>query len=81
VLPALVDSGFLGWLEVPIPLRLDLHLPLALAVATGCLVVLAVFGWAGWSRAVRLRYGALAVASVALVAQLGAWGLIGWGLT
>jgi len=82
-LPGLVDSGFLGWLEVPIALRLAMHLPLVLAVATGCLVVLTVFGWAGrWSSgAVRLRYATLSVAAIALVVQLSAWGLIGWGLT
>lgn len=33
------------------------------------------------TRAVRLRYVALAVTTVALVVQLAAWRLIGWGLT
>jgi hypothetical protein len=81
--PGLVDSGFLGWLEVPMAQRLMFHLPLALAVAAGCLVVLTALGWSrSWrSRAVQLRYGALVVASVALTAQLAAWHLIGWGMT
>jgi CubicO group peptidase (beta-lactamase class C family) len=82
-LPGLVDSGFLGWLEVPVALRLVFHLPLALAVAAGCLVVLTAIGWSwGWrTRAAQLRYAALVVASVALTAQLAAWHLIGWGMT
>jgi len=81
--PGLVDSGFLGWLEVPMAQRLMFHLPLALAVAAGCLVVLTALGWSrSWrSRAVQLRYGALVVASLALTAQLAAWHLISWGMT
>jgi hypothetical protein len=64
-LPGLVDSGFLGWLEVPVALRLVFHLPLALAAAAGCHVVLTAFGWSwAWrTRAVQLRYVALVVAS------------------
>ena len=82
-LPGLVDSGFLGWLEVSMAQRLMFHLPFALAVAAGCLVVLTALGWSrGWrTRAVRLRYVALVVASLALTAQLAAWHLIGWGMT
>ncbi len=81
--PGLVDSGFLGWLELPIAQRLVLHVPLALTAAAGCLVLLTAFGWTGrwWSRAVQVRYAALVVSSVALVGQLAAWRLIGWGLT
>jgi CubicO group peptidase (beta-lactamase class C family) len=81
VIPGLVDSGFLGWLEVPVVLRLAFHLPLALAAAAGCLVVLSAFNWsrAWWTRAVPWRNVALVVASVALTAQLAAWRLIGWG--
>ena len=81
VIPGLVDSGFLGSFEVPVPLRLALHLPLALSAAAGCLVVLSAFGWrrARWTRAVQWRNVALVVASVALTAQLAAWRLIGWG--
>jgi len=79
----LVDSGFLGWLEFPIGQRLLLHLPLALTFAAGCLVVLTAVGWTRrrWGRAGALRYVGLAAASVALVVQLAAWHLIGWGLT
>jgi CubicO group peptidase (beta-lactamase class C family) len=81
VVPGLVDSGFLGWLEAPVPLRLAFHLPLALAAAAGCLVVLNAVGWSPGSRtrAVQFRYVALVGASVALLAQLAAWRLIGWG--
>jgi hypothetical protein len=82
VIPGLVDSGFLGWMESPVALRLVFHLPFALATTAGCLVVLTWFGWSwAWrTRAIRLRYVALVVASVALTAQLAAWHLIGWGL-
>jgi CubicO group peptidase (beta-lactamase class C family) len=81
--PGLVDSGFLGWLEFPLGQRLALHVPLALTVVAMCLVALTAGGWAGnwWSRATRLRYAALVVASLALAGQLAAWRLIGWGLT
>jgi len=76
-------SGFLGWLELPIAQRLMLHLPLALTVAAGSLVVLTAFGLIGrwWRRAAALRYVGLAAVSVAVAAQLAAWQLIGWGLT
>ncbi len=81
--PRLVDSGFLGWLELPLVVRLILHLPLALTVACGCLVVLTILGWArAWrTPAGQLRSAALVALSVALTAQLAAWHLIGWGLT
>lgn len=82
-LPALVDSGFLGWVEFPVALRLALHLPLGVTTLGACRAVLASFGWARqwWPPAARLQYAALGVAAVTLVAQLGAWRLIGWGLT
>ena len=81
-LPGLVDSGFLGWLEVPVLLRLVFHLPMALAVSAGCLLVVAAVGWSSARRTCRipLRFGVLVVASLALTAQLAAWHLIGWGL-
>jgi hypothetical protein len=81
--PGLVDSGFLGWLELPVTLRLLLHLPLALAVAAGCTVPLVVAGWlAGWwSRPMRTQYVAVVAGAGVVVVQLGAWQLIGWGIT
>jgi len=80
--PGLVDAGFLGWLDLPVVQRLALHLPLALAVLGACTVVFAAVGWVRgwWSSAVRLQYAALAVAVGALVAQLAAWRLIGFGI-
>ncbi len=82
-MPGLVDSGFLGWLEFPLALRLAAHLPLALAIAGACTVALVAAGWVRrwWSSAVRLQYAALAVATIALLAQLYAWRLVGWGVT
>jgi CubicO group peptidase (beta-lactamase class C family) len=83
VLPGLVDSGFLGWLDFPLAQRLALHLPMAFAIATGCLVALGVVGWTrGWrTRAFPRRDAALVATSVALTVQLFSWNLIGWGLT
>ena len=53
-MPGLVDSGFLGGLELSIALRVAaLHLPLALAVPGACTVALVTSAWVGrwWSRA------------------------------
>jgi hypothetical protein len=82
LLPGLVDSGFLGWLDLPLAERLALHLPLILAVVAAGTVALAALGWVGrwWSTAVRLQYAALAIAAMAFVGQLAVWRLIGWGL-
>jgi hypothetical protein len=62
---------------------LALHLPLALAVLVACTLVLVAAGWVlrWWSSALRFQYAVLAVAGVAVVAQLAAWRLIGWGVT
>jgi CubicO group peptidase (beta-lactamase class C family) len=82
-MPGLVESGFLGWLDFPTAQRLALHLPLALAVLVACTLVLVAAGWVlrWWSSALRFQYAVLAVAGVAVVAQLAAWRLIGWGVT
>jgi CubicO group peptidase (beta-lactamase class C family) len=81
--PGLVDSGFLGWLEVPLALRLLLHLPLALAVLAGCTIVLTAAGWIRhwWTNAARVQYVALSAAAAAMTAQLVGWQLVGWGLS
>ena len=81
--PGLVDSGFLGWLEVPLAERLLLHSPLALAVLAGCTVVLTAAGWVRhwWTNAALVPYAALSAAAVAMTAQLVGWQLVGWGLT
>jgi hypothetical protein len=82
-IPGLVDSGFLGGLDLSLAWRLALHLPLAVGVLGASMLVLAASGWIGrwWSRAVMLQYAALAVAAVALGALLAGWHLIGWGMT
>jgi len=81
-LPGLVDVGFLGHRDVPLPLGLALELPLAVAVLAAVLVTLLVAGAVqGWSTPrVRRRDAALAVALTALAAQLAAWGLVGVAL-
>ena len=80
-MPGLVDSGFLGWLDLPLIQRFAFHVPLAVAIFGAGSVAVAAAGWIGrwWPRAVRLQYAVLAVSVVALVAQLAAWRLIGWG--
>lgn len=80
--PGLVDSGFLGWLDMPTAERLALHLPLVEALLAACLVVIGVRAWTRrwWSGATRLELAALTTAVIALTVQLAAWRLIGWGL-
>jgi hypothetical protein len=80
-LPGLVSSGFVGWLDLPTPIRLALHLPLALACLTASTLGLAAWGWrrAWWSLAQRLQYVALGTAAGVLVLQVASWHLIGWG--
>ncbi|HEX6659224.1 MAG TPA: serine hydrolase domain-containing protein, partial [Ilumatobacter sp.] len=81
-IPGLVDSGFLGGLELSLAWRLALHLPLAVGVLGASMAVLAASGWIGrwWPSTVRLQYAALAVAAVSLGALLAGWDLIGWGV-
>jgi hypothetical protein len=81
-MPGLVDSGFLGWLDLPVAQRFAFHLPAALIVLGGCTVALAAVGWVRhwWPRATGSSYAGLAVAAVMVVAQIAAWHLIGWGL-
>jgi CubicO group peptidase (beta-lactamase class C family) len=81
-MPGLVDSGFVGWLEFPLPLRLALHLPLALAVVGGCLIAIGAVGWVqGWMSArARVHHAIFAAATALFLLQLGSWRLIGWGL-
>jgi CubicO group peptidase (beta-lactamase class C family) len=81
VVPGMVDAGFLGWLPLPLVVRLALHAPLALAVlaAVAAVVALAAWGQRRWSNWARIRFTALAIAAVVVALQLGAWRLIGWG--
>ena len=82
-LPAAVETGFIGWLEFPLPIRLALHLPLAIALSAAVLVALAAVGWARrwWRPESGRRYVALTLATMLLAGQLAAWQMIGWGLT
>jgi CubicO group peptidase (beta-lactamase class C family) len=82
-LPGLVDSGFLGGLQVPIALRLVLHLPLVLAMLAATMVVLEVVALARRWYGVQfeVRFGVLAVALGVLAIQLMAWHLVGWALS
>jgi CubicO group peptidase (beta-lactamase class C family) len=81
VLPGMVDAGFLGWLPLPLVVRLALHVPLVLAVLALAVVVVALAAWRRrrWSHVERIGFTALAVAAMAVALQLGAWRLIGWG--
>ena len=80
-MPGLVDVGFLGWMDFPIPVRLAFHLPLAVTLLTVGLATLLLSGalrrW--WTPRVRARDAALAVALTALAAQLALWHLVAWG--
>ena len=80
-MPGLVDVGFLGWMDFPIPVRLAFHLPLAVALLTAGLAALLAAGtlrhW--WTPRIRPRDAALAVALTALAAQLASWHLVAWG--
>ncbi|HEY8438644.1 MAG TPA: serine hydrolase domain-containing protein [Candidatus Limnocylindrales bacterium] len=82
-MPGLVDSGFIGWLELPLAMRLALHLPLVVAVAAVALSFVTAVGWRRhwWSGAVRGQYAGLSVAALLVAGQLAAWHLIGWGLS
>ena len=81
-LPGLVDTGFLGWMPFPLPVRIALHLPLAVALLAAGLVGLLVVGalrhW--WTARVRPHDAALAVALTTLATQLAFWHLVAWGL-
>jgi CubicO group peptidase (beta-lactamase class C family) len=78
VMPGLVDVGFLGWMAWPLPMRLALHLPLAVTLlATGLAVLLAggaLRHW--WTPPIRPGDAVLAVALTTLAAQLAFWHLI-----
>ena len=79
-MPALVDVGFLGRVDFPVPVRLAVHAPLLLTLATialaGLLATGARRGW--WATPVRPRDVALVVGLAVLSVQLGAWHLVGW---
>jgi len=81
-MPGLVDSGYLGWLDLPAAERLALDLPLALAVMGGSTVVLVASGLLGrwWSSSVMVQYVALAAAAMLVVAHTSVWDLIGWNI-
>lgn len=80
-IPRLIYSGFLGWLDLPLGLKLLLHTPLGLAVCAVALVALAVPAWrrGWWGRGQRWHYTALVVAALAETALLAGWRLIGLG--
>ena len=77
-LPGLVDVGFLGLMPFPLPVRLALHLPLAVTLLTAGLAALLVAGalqqW--WTPRIRPRDITLAIALTALAAQLASWHLV-----
>ncbi len=80
-MPGFVDVGFLGSMAFPLPVRLALHLPLAVALLAVGLAALLVAGalrhW--WTQRIRPRDAALAVALTVLAVQLASWHLVAWG--
>jgi CubicO group peptidase (beta-lactamase class C family) len=82
MIPGFVDVGFLGRMPYPLPVRLALHLPLAVMLLAAGLGVLLVAGALRhrWTPRIRPRDAALAVALATLAAQLTSWHLVAWGL-
>jgi CubicO group peptidase (beta-lactamase class C family) len=82
-IPGLVDSGFLGWLDLPPLQRLALHIPLAVTMLTIGLLGIGTVGWKRdwWAGTVKRQNAGLLLATAVLAAQLASWGLIGWGWT
>jgi CubicO group peptidase (beta-lactamase class C family) len=80
-MPGVVDVGFLGWMAFPLPVRLALHLPLAVTILAAGVAALLAAGalrhW--WTPRIRTRDAALAAALTALAAQLASWHLVAWG--
>jgi hypothetical protein len=58
VLPGLVDSGFIGWLDIPLGQRLVWRLPLAVAVLMLAPLGIGTIGWiqGWWARSVKWQY-------------------------
>jgi CubicO group peptidase (beta-lactamase class C family) len=80
-IPRLIYSSFLGWLTLPMGLKLLLHAPLGLAVCTIVLTALAIQAWrqGWWQRGQSWLFTALVVAALAETALLASWRLIGLG--
>jgi hypothetical protein len=80
-MPGLVDVGFLGWRAFALPVRLALHLPLAVVVLATGLAALLLTGahrhW--WTTRIRPYDATLAGALTALAVQLALWHLVAWG--
>jgi hypothetical protein len=81
VIPGLVDVGFLGGVAFPVPVRLLVHLPLAVVGLTGCLVLLLATGAARhwWTPRVRPGDAVLTGVLTLFAVQLALWHLVGWG--
>jgi hypothetical protein len=82
ILPTIIYSGFLGWLELPLWQRLMMHTPFALLTAGGGFLILGGFAWkkAWWTRGEKIYYLLFAFALVATLTLLGYWHLIGLSL-
>jgi hypothetical protein len=82
MMPNLIYSGFLGWLEMPLGQKLLMHAPFAFMLAGIGFLILSVPAWrqAWWPRGERIYYLVFGLASVAAIALLGYWRLIGFGL-
>jgi hypothetical protein len=79
--PPLIYSGYLGWLNLPLGLKLALHAPLGLAVVTMALAVLAIAAWrrGWWERVQWWRFASLVIAGLIETALLVSWRLVGLG--
>jgi hypothetical protein len=82
-IPMIIYSGFIGWLELPLGLRLLAHMPFAFLVAGVGFLVLNVPAWKNhwWSRWERIYFLVLSFASVAAITLFSYWNLIGLSLS
>jgi hypothetical protein len=80
-MPALVDTGFLGRLELPAEQKVLVHVPVALAalVMVGAISLIVARTRSGVPNSTRIHQTLLVIGSFVLVIQLALWRLIGWG--
>ncbi len=81
-LPTIIYSGFLGWLHLPAWQRLIMHAPFALLVCAAVFLVLVILAWIrrSGSPGERTYLSLLSFASLALLALLAQWHLIGFSV-
>ena len=79
VIPTIIYSGFLGWLDLPLWQRLLMHMPFALLITSVGFLALHVPAWKNhwWSRRKRVYFLGVSLTCVAMLLLLSRWHLIG----